>query len=37
MNKFELVVESALLDWKVFGYTVCGLVSGLVVLVMVGN
>jgi hypothetical protein len=36
MNKFELVVESSLLDWKVFGYTVCGLVSGLVVLVFVG-
>lgn len=36
MNKFELVVESALLDWKVFGYTLFGLVSGLVVLVFVG-
>lgn len=36
MNKFEYVNNSEVLDWKVFGYTVCGLVSGLVVLVFVG-
>lgn len=37
MNEFEMIIEDALLNWKVFGYTLFGLVSLLVVLVLVGN
>lgn len=36
MDKFELVLEESLMNWKVFGYTLFGLVSSLFVLVFVG-
>ena len=35
MDKFELVLEETLMNWKVFGYTLFGLVSLLLVLLTV--